>query len=180
MLNPFTLQSRITQLQKDVLGPLYTMHVDQEKAEHNWLLYLTGKKIEEHRLFIEELSQSRLLAVAFSIIKILGGADSLSNEDFDRFSSYVRNGGITAMVKMLLSTDKEKTFIAELRGLPADTRRNASAMLAKSATLHEEYMTDYFKQNYGSEKVTPQKLLENKQKSTAFINTLANLAREPL
>ena len=178
MLNPFTLQSKIRKLRKEVLGPLYTMHEDEEKSQHSWLLHLTGKKIEEHRLFIEELSQSRLLAVAFSIIKILGGADNLSNEDFDRFSSYVRNGGIKAMVKMLLSTDKEKAFIAELRSLPAGTRQNAPAMLAKSATLHEEYMIDYFKQSYGSLKATPPKLFENSQQSTAFIAKLTDLAQK--
>ena len=178
MLNPFTLQAKITKLQKDVLEPLYTMHEDQEKAEHSWLLHRTGQVIEKNRLFIEDLSQSLLITVAFSIIKILGGADNLSNEDFDRFSSYVRDGGLKAMVKMLLSADKEQTFIAELLSLPTEIRQNAPAMLTKSAALHDEYMTAYFKQNYGSLKSTPKKLLDNSQKSTEFITRLADLARK--
>jgi len=154
------------------------MHDDQENADHSWLLYLTGQIIEENRPFLEELSHSNLVAIAFSIIKLLGGAQSLSNEDFDRFSSYVRDGGLKAMVKMLLSAEKEHTFISELRSLPKDIRQNAPAMLEKSAALHEEFMAAYFKQNYGSIKATPQKLLKNNHKSTAFIARLADLARK--
>ena len=180
MINPFTLQSKIKNLQKDVLAPLYTMHHDQEKSEHNWLLYRTGQVIENNRLFIEELSKNRLIAFAFSIIKILGGADNLDVEDFDRFSSYVKDGGLRAMVKMLLSAKKEETFVAELQGLPANIRSNAPKMLAKSATLHDEYVTAYFIQNYGSLRATPQKLLENSKKSTAFIERLAALAQKHL
>ena len=115
MVNPFTAGTKIRKIQQDVLRPLYTMYPGQEAAKFSWLLVETGRAISHHRPFMEEVCRSHLVAIIFKIIKLLGGADQLTEEDFTRFTSYVNDGGIKAMVKMLLSADKEKTFIDELK-----------------------------------------------------------------
>ena len=94
------------------------MYAGQEDTDHAWLLVETGRAIAAHQGYIEELCRSRLVAVIFKIVKLKGGADQLTEEDFDRFTSYVNDGGIRVMIKMLLSPDKEKTFVAELLLLP--------------------------------------------------------------
>lgn len=176
MINPFTAQVKIEQLQKDVLVQLYTMSSTQEDAGHDWLLAETGRAIAKHQRFIEEVCASRLIAAIFKIVKILGGADQLTQEDFDRFTSYVNDGGIKAMLKMLLAADKEKVFVSELQGLPVQVQKNAAKMLAKANTLHTDFITDFFKQSFGSVAQAPEKLRSNLAASTDFISRLTVLA----
>jgi len=176
MINPFTLNSRISRLQNEVLEPLYTMHPAQETSQHEWLLTLTGRVIEQNRRFLEEIAASSLIAAVFKIVKLLGGAEGLTQADFDRFTSYVNAGGIKAMVTMLLAADKQHVFLAELRNLPEPNRMNAPQMLQKSADLHRDFIRGYFKEQYGSLQQTPDKLLANFEKSTEFITCLAALA----
>jgi len=180
MVNPFTAQAKISRIQQDVLQPLYTMYDSQEGTQHAWLLVETGRKIAAHQSYIEDICHSRLVAAIFKIVKLLGGADRLTVEDFDRFTSYVNDGGLRAMVKMLLAPDKEKTFITELRRLPVKVRANAPLMLTKSKSLHHDFITGFFKENYGSLKKTPEKLQINFSSSDTFIEKLATLAAEEL
>ncbi len=178
MVNPFTAQAKISRIQQDVLRPLYTMTPDQEQVEHAWLLVETGRAIASHQSYIEEVCCSRLVAAIFKIVKLLGGADQLTEEDFDRFTSYVNDGGLKALVKMLLSSDKEKTFVDELQGLPPHVQNNAPMMLQKSSSLHSDFITGFLKDSYGSLQKSPQKLRDNFSKSDAFIKRLASLAAE--
>lgn len=175
MINPFTLPSRITQLQAEILQPLYTIHPDLDKG-HPWLLVLTGRIIEKHRPFLEEIAQSRLVASVFKIVKLLGGANQLTEDDFERFTSYVNDGGLKAMVTMLLAANKEKTFLAELSNLPPLVQNNAARMLFKSAALHTDFIHGFFIEQHGSLKTTPQALLDNYLLSDRFIKRLACLA----
>ena len=80
------------------------------------------------------------------------------------------------MVKMLLSVNKEKTFLDELERLPHDVRKNASQMLKKSNGLHSDFITGYLREKFGSVQSSPPKILDNFEKSQKFINTLADLA----
>ncbi len=180
MLNPFTANAKIQRIQQDVLYPLYTMHVSQENAAHGWLLGETGRAIAIHQGYIEKVCSSRLVAVIFKIVKLLGGADQLTEEDFDRFTAYVNDGGIQAMIKMLLSVEKEKTFVVELQNLPINVQQNAARMLQKSRSLHQDFITGFFKESYGTLKNTPAKLQNNFKKSDDFIGRLALLAEENL
>ena len=180
MVNPFTAQAKISRIQQDVLQPLYTMYSGQENIEHAWLLVETGRAIASHQSYIEEVCGSRLVAVIFKIVKLLGGADQLTAEDFDRFTAYVTDGGIKAMIKMLLAAEKEKTFVDELQHLPVNVRQNAPHMLDKSKSLHKDFITGFFKENYGSLNNTPQKLRDNFSKSNDFIERLTLLAVENL
>ncbi|MCP4339587.1 MAG: hypothetical protein GY799_12025 [Desulfobulbaceae bacterium] len=180
MVNPFTASAKISRIQQDVLRPLYTMYSGQENIEHSWLLVETGRAIARHQSFIEEVCCSRLVAVIFKIVKLLGGADQLTEEDFDRFTGYVTDGGIRAMVKMLLASEKEKTFVDELQHLPVKVRENAPQMLEKSKSLHKDFITGFFKENYGTLKNTPEKLQDNLSKSNDFIERLTHLAMENL
>lgn len=178
MINPFTAQAKISRIQQDVLHHLYTMYSGQENTDHAWLLVETGRAIATHQSYIEEVSRSRLVMVIFKVVKLLGGADQLTEEDFDRFTAYVNDGGIKAMVKMLLSAEKEKTFVDELQQLPVNVRANAPQMLAKSKSLHKDFVTGFFKENYGSLKNTPHKLQNNFAKSNDFMARLTLLAAE--
>ncbi len=178
MINPFTVQSKIAQIQKDVLAPLYTMSPAFQDGNHDWLLAETGRAIVNHQKFIEDICFSRLVAAVFKIVKILGGADQLSEEDFDRFTSYVNESGIAAMQKMLLAADKDRAFVDELKGLPSDVQKNAARMLAKANTLHTDFIEDYFKKNHGSIGQTPSRLRENFAASTSFISRLTLLAED--
>ncbi len=178
MINPFTLQSKIHRLQHDVMEPLYTMHKEQLGAKHGWLLAMTGKVIETNRSFLEEMSRSSLISTIFAVVKLFGGADQLSMDDFHRFTSYVNDGGLKAMTKMLLSVDKEKVFLSELDSLPPHIQVNARHMLAQSAILHNDFIEGYLRQQYSSVDTTPAKLQDNCRSSTAFINNLAELARK--
>jgi hypothetical protein len=180
MVNPFTASAKINRIQQDVLQPLYTMASGQENIEHAWLLVETGRAIARHQSYIEEVCCSRLVAVIFKIVKLLGGADQLTEEDFDRFTAYVTDGGIRAMVKMLLASEKEKTFVDELQHLPVKVRENAPQILSKSKSLHADFITGFFKENYGSLKNTPGKLQDNFSKSNVFIERLTLLAMENL
>jgi hypothetical protein len=178
MVNPFTAGTKIRTIQQDVLRPLYTMYPGQETAKFSWLLVETGRAISLHRPFMEEVCRSQLVAIIFKIIKLFGGADQLTEEDFTRFTAYVNDGGIKAMVKMLLSVDKEKTFIDELAELPLHVRKNAPPMLEKSKILHSDFITGFFKEMHGSVEKTPPKLRDNFTKSDDFIYRLAFLAAE--
>lgn len=180
MVNPFTIQGKINKIQQEVLLPLYTMHEGQEQANHDWLLVETGRVIQKHIPFIEELCLSRLVAVVFKVVKLLGGADRLTEGDFDSFIAYVRDGGLLAMVKMLLAPEKEKVFLNELRRLPYDTRRNAPKMLLKSSELHKDFIQGFFKETYGDTQNAPLKLQENYTRSSDFINRLAEIAGEAI
>lgn len=176
MVNPFTVQTKIFKIQTEVLRPLYTMYNGQKEASHQWLLVLTGRAIADHRSFIEELCQSRVVAVVFKIVKLLGGADRLTTEDFDRFTSYVNKGGLKSMIQMLLASDKEKVFLEELARLPIEIQKNAPLMLKKSSELHSDFIQGYFKQNYGARRNVPEKLQQNFEKSTDFILKLSEIA----
>lgn len=176
MINPFTIGSRITALQQEVLAPLYTMHGNQEESEHDWLMEETGRIVEKNIPFLEEAAKSSLVSTIFTLVKLFGGAEGLSHDDFNRFTGYVNNGGLRAMVRMLLSEDKEATFLSELKCLPADIQSNAHLMLDKSAVLHDEFIEGYFHQQYGSFEAAPSKLRANRRKSTEFIRRLAQLA----
>lgn len=180
MLNPFTAHAKIQRIQQDVLYPLYTMHASQENADHGWLLGETGRAIAIHQGYIEKVCCSRLVAVIFKIVKLLGGADQLTEEDFDSFTAYVNDGGIRAMIKMLLSAEKERTFVAELQYLPINVQQNAARMLQKSRSLHKDFITGFFKETYGSLNNTPAKLQSNLRKSDEFIGRLTILAEENL
>jgi hypothetical protein len=180
MINPFTAQAKISRIQQDVLYHLYTMYPNQENTDHAWLLVETGRAIVSHQSYIEEVCRSRLVMVIFKIVKFLGGADQLTEEDFHRFTAYVNDGGIKAMVKMLLAAEKEKTFIEELQHLPLKVQANAPQMLVKSKSLHKDFITGFFKEKYGSLKNTPHKLQSNFSKSDDFIEKLAILASENL
>ena len=176
MVNPFTIQAKISAIQQDVLRPLYTLEKGSEEKNHDWLLVETGRAIGSHQRYIEELCASRLVSAAFKIVKLLGGAEQLTEDDYRRFTSYVNDGGIKAMVKMLLSVNKEKTFLDELERLPLDVRMNASQMLKKSSGLHSDFITGYLREKFGSVQSSPLKILDNFEKSQKFINTLADLA----
>lgn len=180
MVNVFTLQSKIAAMQRDILQPLYCVHDGQEKLSYDWLLVLTGRAIAGHQRTIEEICASRLIAAAFKIVKLLGGASQLQEEDFQRFTGYVNDGGIKSMVKMLLAADKEAVFLSELRRLPNHIQDNAPAMLTKSAELHTEFITGYLREQYGSLKKSPPVLQANFANSTTFIKTLAALAQQNL
>lgn len=178
MVNVFTLQSKIAAMQDEVLAPLYTMHADQGKVSHDWLLAQTGRAIANHQRYIEEICRSKLVAAAFKIVKMLGGAGQLQADDFQRFTNYVNDGGIKAMIKMLLAAEKESVFLSELKKLPADIQQNAPAMLTKSAELHSEYIDSYFRRQFGSINNTPPPLRANFTSSTVFITRLATLAKK--
>jgi len=178
MINPFTIQSKIDRIQEEVLAPLYTVAGGQANADHNWLLAETGRAISKHQRFIHEVCGSRLVAAAFKVVKILGGADQLTQEDFDRFTSYVNEGGISAMLKMLLSVEKEKVFVAEIQGLPLQVQQNAAKMLAKSNILHTDFVTHFLKQTFGSLENSPEQLRANLTASTDFITRLTVLAEK--
>lgn len=176
MINPFTIGSRIQSLQHDVLAPLYTMHSTQAESEHDWLMAETGRIVEQNIPFLEEVAKSNLISTIFTLVKLFGGAERLSHEDFKRFTGYVNSGGLRAMVRMLLSEDKEATFLSELKELPPHIQNNAQLMLDKSAVLHDEFIEGYFHQQYGSSEAVPAKLNANRKKSTEFIRRLAVLA----
>ena len=178
MINPFTAEPKIRKIQQEVLHPLYTLYDGQDVAQHSWLLVETGRAISSHQQFIEEVCRSSVVAVIFKIIKMLGGANQLTEEDFSRFTAYVNDGGIQAMIKMLLSANKEKTFVDELKRLPLPIQQNAPLMLTKSRSLHRDFVTGFFKETHDSVEKTPQKLRDNFAKSDEFINRLAHLAAE--
>lgn len=180
MVNIFTAQGKVSKIQQEVLLPLYTMHETQETATHDWLLVETGRIISKHRHFIEELCDSWTVAAVFRIVKLLGGADRLTVEDFERFTSYVKDGGIKAMVEMLLAAEKERAFVNELRRLPRHVQENAPDMLRKSKDLHSDFIHGFFKEHFGDPSRAPDKLQENFAKSSAFISRLASLAADNL
>jgi len=176
MINPFTAQADISRIQQDVLRPLYTMYSGQETAPHAWLLAETGRAIAGHRRYIEDVCSSRLVAIIFKIVKFLGGAERLTAEDFSRFTSYVNDGGLQAMITMLLAVDKEATFIEELQRLPDHVRKNAAPMLTKAKSLHTDFITGFFQESFGSVEKTPLKLRDNFVRSREFIDRLVQLA----
>ena len=176
MINPFTAKADISRIQQDVLRPLYTMYSGQEAAPHAWLLAETGRAIAGHRRYIEEVCSSRLVAIIFKIVKFLGGAEQLTAEDFARFTSYVNDGGLQAMLAMLLAADKETIFIAELQRLPDHVRANAAPMLSKAKSLHTDFISGFFQESFGSVDNTPAKLRDNFVRSREFMDRLAQLA----
>jgi len=178
VINPFTVSSKVKTIQNEVLSPLYSMYPGQEQAEFNELLAETGKVISNHQQFFEEVSSSSLVAFIFKIVKMFGGADELTEEDFARFTSYVNDGGLKAMVAMLLSEEKEKSFVDELARLDSQVRENAAPMLAKSRDLHHDFINGYFVETFGSLAETPQKLRDNFHRSEKFIRTLSELASQ--
>ena len=179
MINPFTVQTKIDSIQQDVLKPLYTMS-SQQFGEYSWLLAETGRAVARHQSFIEELCSSRLVAAVFSIVKLLGGAEQMTQLDFDRFTSYVNDGGLGAMIKMLLSVDREKVFSFELSKLPENIQHNAPLMLAKAKALHGDFITAFFEQSYGTLHNTPEQLRTHLALSTEFIENLTVLAQKNL
>lgn len=180
MINPFTAQAKVRQIQRDVLHPLYTMYPGQQESEHEQLLTETGKAIARHKDFIHSVCQSLLVSIIFSVVKLLGGAEQLTREDFDRFTSYVNDGGIDAMLAMLGAEDKDEVFLKELITLPPHVQQNAPLMLARANGLHEDFIRDYFSKAFGSFEATPLKLRDNFEQSTAFIARLTTLAEQSL
>lgn len=176
MINPFTVSGKIKQIQNDVLHPLYTVQDDDKQPSYEDLLGKTGQAIARHQPFIEEVSSSTLVALIFTIVKLFGGADSLTEKDFQRFTSYVNDGGLQAMITMLLATDKDKVFTEELGQLDRHIRENAAPMLKKSRELHREFISGFFLEKYGSLEQTPQELQKNFSRSDAFIKHLSELA----
>ena len=177
MINPFTVAGKIEQIQKEILEPLYGTP-GQEQMEFDGLLRSTGEVIAKYQDFFLEVSRSSLVAMIFKIIKLFGGADGLTEKDFFRFTSYVNDGGLQAMITMLKSDDKEKTFVEELGRLDAEVRANAAPMLAKSRELHSDFIQGYLIENYGSVAGAPENIQENFSKSDAFIRRLTDLAAE--
>lgn len=178
MINPFTVAGKIEMIQQDVLQPLYTIQQGTSLSTFNDLLAETGQAIAKHQKFIEEISSSSLVALLFKIVKLFGGADSLTEEDFNRFTSYVNDGGLKAMITMLLAEDKETVFAEELRRLDKPVRDNAAPMLQKSRELHREFITDFFNKQFGSFQQTPQALQENFANSDTFISHLSRIATQ--
>ena len=176
MINPFTVASTITTIQTEVLRPLYTVQEDTKQLSFEQLLVKTGQVIATHQNFITEVCSSSLVALIFKIVKLFGGADSLTEDDFDRFTSYVNDGGLKAMITMLQANDKERIFMEELQQLDKHVRDNAAPMLIKSRKLHQEFITGFFIEKYGSLEQTPQILQENFSQSDTFIGHLADLA----
>lgn len=80
------------------------------------------------------------------------------------------------MIAMLLSADKETTFIAELQRLPDHVRATAAPMLAKAKSLHTDFITGFFQESFGSIDNTPGKLRDNFVRTREFINRLVQLA----
>ncbi len=173
MVNPFTLHTKISKIQQEVLDPLYT---SQNSFKHEWLLAETGRVVEKHKNYIEELCRSRLISAIFKVVKLLGGADRLTVNDFDRFTGYVNKGGLQAMIKMLVSVDKERSFKEELKRLPKHVQANAPDMLQKSRLLHKDFINSYLKQSFGDIKSTPQNLQDNFTHTDLFIGKLVLLA----
>lgn len=177
MINPLTLYSKIKELQADVLEPLYTNHTSQDKG-HEELLRLTAKRIIPHKLFIEEIFRSTFVKVAFTIVKALGFADQLTNDDFARFTNYVNDGGIDGMLNMLKSADMELAFMEELGKLPSHIQLNAPIMLDKARSLHHDFITGYLHDIYGPTQDIPPVLLLRERETDAFIDTLSKLAHK--
>lgn len=175
MINPLTLYSNIMKIQAEVMKPLYGNHPGYDNIEHNVLLYLTGKKIAPHAAFIHELCNSTFIAVAFKFIKLIGGAPQLTEEDFERFTNYVKDGGIEAMLIMLDSEDKFKAFSEELERLPQRVRDNAEEMLRKSRSLHKEFVLEYLRKEYKNKKM-PEAPLHRLNETDLFIEKLVQLA----
>jgi hypothetical protein len=55
MINPFTVQSRIQNIQQQVLQPLYMIYPEQQDARHDWLLVKTGRAIAENKKYIRRV-----------------------------------------------------------------------------------------------------------------------------
>jgi hypothetical protein len=175
MINPFTIAGKIEQIQKEVLAPLYgSRQLDNE--EFPQLLARTGEIIAKHQGFFEEVSRSSLVAMIFKIIKLFGGAEALTEDDFTRFTSYVNDGGLRAMVTMLKSNNMESTFVEELGRLDEHVRQNAAPMLSKSRELHHDFIHGFLSDVYGSPANSPAKIQENFAEADGFIKSLADLA----
>lgn len=177
MINPLTLYSKIQQLQLDVLGPLYIDHTNQMKT-HDELLRFTGKSIEPWKGFIEDVFNSTFVKLAFKVVKALGFADQLTKEDFQRFTNYVNDGGLDAMLNMLKCVDMEKAFMEELAMLPPEIQLNAPIMLEKARVLHQDYILGYLQKKYGPAKFIPSILLRRQRETDEFIEKLAKLAHK--
>ncbi len=175
MINPITLYTKITRIQKEVLAPLYTTH-SRMKEDHSILLEITGRSIMEHESYIEDVCNSKFIRLCFNIIKKLGGCKDLHIDDFDRFTNYVKDGGLTAMMVMLKSNDKEQAFVDELDKLPKRVRENAHAMLLKSRWLHEDFVTEFLTKEYGAFEVVPDILTEHLKLTNLFMDGLIELA----
>jgi len=174
MINPLTLYYKIMRMQKEVMKPLYGTpgyaHLD-----HNVLLLLTGKAIAPHAAFIHEVCNSSFIAVCFKCLKLIGGATQLTEEDFERFTNYVKDGGLEATLKMLEADDKFKAFSDELAILPKRVRDNAELMLTKFKVLHTDFvMTHLCKNNYGT---MPEICTKRVIQTNAFIARLMLLSR---
>ncbi|KJR99180.1 MAG: hypothetical protein VR65_17305 [Desulfobulbaceae bacterium BRH_c16a] len=180
MINPFTAHAKITRMQQDALRSLYTVYPGFETMRHDWLLAETGRALTAHHGYIEELCRSHFVAMVFKIVKFLGGAERLTEDDIARFTSYVNDGGIRAMIQMLLAANKEQAFIDELQRLPVHIQNNAPLMLNKSIDLHGDFIAGFFNETYGSIDNTPLRLRENYELTRKFICRLVVLAEENL
>lgn len=177
MLNFFTLQNKVGTLQKDVLGPLYTVHNLQGKP-HKDLLYLTGEQIAKYRIFIEEVFNSTVVWLAFKVVKILGGAASLSEDDFNHFTGYIKAGGLDSMLAMLEADDMFKAFSVELLKLPPEVQADAPYMLKRAQKLHMEFIDAYFKREWGSVDDVCPELIKRQVETNQFIGKLIILAED--
>jgi hypothetical protein len=175
MINPLTLYSKIMRMQKEVMKPLYGNHPSYAHVNHDKLLLLTGKAIAPHVALIHEVCSSPFIAVYFKCIKLIGGAPHLTEEDFERFTNYVKDGGLEAMLKMLEADDKFKAFSDELAVLPQRVRDNAELMITKSRVLHSEFVISYLHKNNAGP--MPEVCAERLLQTNAFIDRLMQLSR---
>jgi len=179
MINPITLYSKIISIQEQVMAPLYTTH-SRMNEDHSTLLQITGRSIMEHESYIKDVCNSKFIRLCFNIIKKAGGCKDLDIEDFDRFTNYVKDGGLTSMMNMLKSNDKEKAFVDELDKLPVRVRENAYAMLTKSRWLHEDFVIAYLIKQYGynddGHEHISDILMEHLKLTNEFMDRLVDLA----
>ncbi len=178
MINPFAVAGKITTIQQEVLAPLYGTSAQYEDTPFALRLAETGRVIDRHQQFFEEVSRSSLVAMIFKIIQMFGGADGLTEQDFSRFTSYVNDGGLQAMIAMLKSDNMEKTFVDELTKLASHVLENAPPMLEKSRELHQDFIQGYLSDEYGSFAQSPKRLQQNFLLADEFILRLAELSRK--
>jgi hypothetical protein len=175
MINPLTLYSKIMRMQKEVMKPLYGNHPSYAHVNHDKLLLLTGKAIAPHVALIHEVCSSPFIAVYFKCIKLIGGAPQLTEDDFERFTNYVKDGGLEAMLRMLEAEHKFNTFSDELAVLPQRVRDNAELMLTKSKVLHTDFVIAYLRKN--NDGPIPEVCTNRVLQTNAFIDRLMQLSR---
>jgi len=173
MINVLTMYFKVQSIQEQVMSALYTRN-SYEDAEHKVLLKYTGQNIMEHKEYINDVCRSSFIRGCFNIIKKIGGCPDLTIEDFDRFTNYVKDGGLDSMWFMLKSENQEEAFVDELDRLPKRVRDNAHAMLTKARALHEDFVTAYLYNKFPQS--IPGILIQHFNDTNAFLARLVALA----